>query len=188
MKKMWNGCLACLLAAFVSGCASSGGSGGSVKGANVFVTRDHHPGIRTVAVLPFRAPTELIGASVSDLFVTELLRTGRYDLIERSQLSNILGEAEIALSGLTAQQAAQVGKMAGADAVIIGTVSEYEMLAHRGHTLPVVGINVRLIDTNTSRVLWSVDHAAGGSKGSTLAQQSRVVASEMVSTLQRQIR
>ncbi len=83
------------------------------RAANVFVAPGHS-GTGRVAVLPFRAATELIGASISDMFVTELLKTRRYEMIERSQLSNVLGETEIALSGLTSGQAAQLGQMAGA--------------------------------------------------------------------------
>ncbi len=183
--------LALLLILGFAGCASAPGAGGHFgragTKANVFVTPAHE-NVQRVAVLPFKAATELIGASVSDMFVTELLRTHRYELIERSQLANILGEAEIALSGLTTGQAAQVGKMAGADAVIIGTVSEYENVAQWGYALPVVGISVRMIDSESGRIIWSVDHAERGERRSTLAQHSRTVVHEMTAALYRQIR
>ncbi len=168
----------------VSGCASSSVN---ARGANVFVTPEA-VGVKKVAVLPFRAATELIGASVSDVFVTELMKGGNYQLIERSQLSGVLGEAEVSLSGLTNGQAAQLGQMAGANAVIIGTVSEYEMMAYKGRSLPVVGINVRMIDSTSGRILWSIDHARSGSRGTTLAQQSRSVVNEMTTALTRELR
>lgn len=166
----------------LSGCATSSG-----PKANVFVTPEASR-IRNVAVLPFRAATELIGASVSDMFVTELMKTDRYRLIERGQLTGVLGETEIALSGLTSGQAARVGQMAGAEAVILGTVAEYEMMAHRGRTLPVVGLSIRMIDATSGRVLWSVDHAARGARGSTLAQHSRSVVHELTAALTSQLR
>ncbi len=149
------------------------------------------PGARAaerVAVMPFRAATELIGTSVSDLFVTELMKIGRYELIERGQLANVLGETDVQLSGLTQGQAVQVGRMAGADAVVIGTVSEYENIAQGGRTLPVVGISVRLIDTTTGKVLWSVDHAGRGRGGETPAQQARVIVRDIVTALNRQLK
>lgn len=179
-----------LLSMGLTGCAQTGGGahfGGAGRRANVFVTPEHSP-VQTVAVLPFRAATELIGSSVSDMFVTEILKTRRYELIERSQLAGVLGEAEVALSGLTTGQAAQLGQMVGADAVIIGTVSEYENVAQRGYTLPVVGVSVRMIDSTSGRILWSVDHAAQGPRGTTLAQHSRSVVHEMTAALYRQIR
>ncbi len=172
----------CLLA----GCASPTGPAAHFRGtgesANV-VIRPGHESVRCVAVLPFRAPTELNGNAVSDMFVTQILKMQKYDLIERSQLANVLGEAEVSLSGLTAGQAAQIGLMAGADAVIIGTVSEYETVAYRGNSLPVVGVSVRMIDANSGRILWSIDHAARGARGSTLAEHARAVVLEMVGAL-----
>lgn len=174
----------------LTGCATSSGPGahfGSAgRDANVFVTPEHR-GVETVAVLPFRAATELIGASVSDIFVTEILKTRRYQLIERSQLSGVLGEAEVALSGLTSGQAAQLGQMAGADAVIIGSVSEYETVAHRGHSLPVVGVSIRLIDSGSGRILWSVDYAERGARGTTLSEHARAVVHEMTAALYRHL-
>lgn len=184
---------ALLLASFlVAGCATStdgpaGHFGAAGRSANVFVTPEHRA-VQKVAVLPFRAATELIGASVSDVFVTELLKTRRYELIERSQLANVLGEAEVALSGLTTGQAARLGQMVGADGVIIGTVSEYENVAQRGHVVPVVGVSVRLIDSASGRILWSVDHASQGTRGTSLAQHSRTVVHEMTAALYRQLR
>lgn len=184
-------CTVSFLMIAMAGCVAPGGGsthfGSAGRRANVFVTPEHRTA-NSVAVMPFRAATELIGTSVSDMFVTELLKTQRYQLIERSQLANVLGEAEVALAGLTAGQAARLGQMAGADAVIIGSVSEYENVAQRGHTLPVVGVSVRMIDSTTSRILWSVDHAAQGPRGMTLAQHSRAVVHEMTAALYREIR
>lgn len=140
--------------------------------------------IRCVAVMPFRAPTELTGWAISDLFVSELLRQGRYELVERSQLSNVLGEAEVALSGLTAGQAAELGTMLGADGVILGTVGEYEMTARGGKTLPSVGISARLIDCTTGRVVWSVDFSSRArSADVTLTEHARMVVRQMVSAV-----
>ncbi len=173
----------------LAGCAQTGPAGhfgSSGRNANVFVTPEQR-NVQTVAVLPFQAATELIGSSVSDMFVTELLRMHRYQLIERGQLSGVLGEAEVALSGLTSGQAAQLGQMAGADAVMIGSVSEYENIAQRGRALPVVGVSVRMIDSGSGRILWSVDHAERGSRGSTLAEHARAVVHEMTAALYRQV-
>ena len=177
-----------IAAAALAGCASpSGGSGGvGTDEPNVYVS-PAAAGVDKVGILPFKAATTLIGSSVSDMFVTEMMKIGRYDLVERSQMSGVLGESEVALSGLTAGQAAQVGQMVGANGVIIGTVSEYEMVAQGGRTYPVVGISIRLIDCTTGKILWSVDHAERGGKGVTLAQHSRNVVKRMALALERQL-
>lgn len=186
----WKMAWAIMLLAGLSGCASPSGSSSGGAGTdepNVYVAREAK-GIDKVAILPFKAATTLIGSSVSDMFVTEVMKMNRYELVERSQMSGVLGETEVALSGLTAGQAAQLGQMVGANGVIIGTVSEYESVAMGGRTYPVVGITIRLIDSGTGRILWSVDHAARGAKGSTLAQHSRAVVQKMVLALDRQLR
>lgn len=155
--------------------------------SNVFVAPGH-ASIKKVAVLPFKAMTELIGISVSDQFVTELLRTGQYDLVERSQMSQVLGEQELAMAGLSSAKAAEVGQMMGADGVIIGTVSEYEAVAQRGRTHPVVGISARLIDSRSGKIVWSADLAQRATDSSvTLSEHSRRVVHEMMAGVFREL-
>ena len=186
----WQLILMTALAPVLAGCASPSGSssGGTGTGEpNVYVAREASM-IDKVGMLPFKAATTLIGTSVSDMFVTELMKMGRYELVERSQMSGVLGETEVALSGLTAGQAAQLGQMVGANGVIIGTVSEYETVAMGGRTYPVVGISVRLIDSATGKILWSVDHSERGGKGDTLSQHARAVVKNMSAALAKQLR
>ena len=178
------------LAAMLAGCAAPSGSssGGAGTGEpNVYVAREAR-GIDKVGILPFKAATSLIGGSVSDMFVTELMKLDRYELVERSQMAGVLGESEVALSGLTAGEAAQLGQMIGANGVILGTVSEYENVAQGGRTYPVVGITIRLIDSKTGKILWSVDHAARGNRGDVLAQHARIVVKQMTSALAQHLR
>lgn len=177
------------LVSVLAGCASPSGysSGSGTDDPSLYVSREAAD-IDKVAILPFKAATTLIGTSVSDMFVTELMKMNRYELVERSQMSGVLGETEVALSGLTSGQAAQLGQMVGANGVIIGTVSEYEMVAMGGRTYPVAGISVRLIDSSTGKILWSIDHAERGGRGSTLAQHSRAVVQTMARALNRQLR
>lgn len=179
-----------VLALVLAGCASPSGSssGGAGTGEpNVYVAREA-AGIDKVGILPFKAATSLVGTSVSDMFVTEVMKMDRYELVERSQMSGVLGETEVALSGLTAGQAARLGQMVGANGVIIGTVSEYETVALGGRTYPVVGITVRLIDSSTGKILWSVDHAERGPRNGTLAEHARGVVRTMAEALDRQLR
>ena len=151
--------------------------------ANVFVAPVPCP-IWKVAVMPFKGPTDLIGSSVSDMFVTEMLRAGRYELVERSQMSKVLSESELSLAGLSLSKATEVGSMLGADGVIIGTVDEYSTVAYRGAAFPVVGITVRLIDCKSGKVMWSVDLAKrADSKSATLSEHARDVVHEMTAGL-----
>lgn len=170
------------------GCASTGDHAhfmSTPTDANVYVAPGYR-NIRKVAIMPFKASTELIGNSVSDMFVTESLRAGRYELVERNQMAHVLGEAELALAGLSQAKAAQLGNMLGADAVIVGTVDEYGTVAQRGKTYPVVGITARMIDCESGKVIWSVDLAERSDSSATpLSQHARAVVHEMMSALYR---
>lgn len=191
----WNLLLALPVAGLLAGCCCAGGGSRRApqrsapepmpEGMNVYVA-PVSSSIRRVAVMPFRAATELIGISISDLFVTELLRTGRYQLVERSQLSRVLGETEVALSGLTEAHAIEVGHMLGADGVIIGTVDEYGTMAVKGKSLAVVGLSVRLIDCNSGRVMWSASLSDCSTVAHTpLSCQARTVVRNTVIALSR---
>jgi len=183
----WNSLLTIGLLTLVGACILPSGATAGDTPPNVYVSPGAE-GIEQVAILPFRAATTLIGSSVSDMFVTEILKMNRYGLVERSQMSGVLGEAEVNLSGLTSGQAAQLGQMAGAGGVIIGTVSEYEKVAMGGRTYPVVGISVRMIDTTTGRILWSVDYASRGGRSTPLAQHARAAVRDMVNALNLELR
>ena len=186
MKKTLFRILAGLAAAVaLAGCASPTDEYflGKESAANVFVSPEDAQ-IAKVAIMPFKAPTELIGTSVSDLFVTEMLKAGRYELVERSQMAKVLSESELALAGLSASKAVEVGNMMGADGVIIGTVDEYSTVANRGRTYPVVGISIRLIECSSGRVVWSVDLARKAEdRDSTLPVHARAVVHEMMGAL-----
>lgn len=176
-----------ILAAFLAGGLPARGQDAYFRktksDANVYVA-PVASSISKVAVLPFKAPTELIGSSVSDIFVTEMLRASRYTLVERGQIDRVLGETEFALSGLSESAAIEAGRMMGADGVILGTVDEYAMVAQRGRSYPVVGASIRLIDCDTGRVMWSVGHARRAELPTeTLSGHARAVVHEMVAAV-----
>ncbi len=137
------------------------GKSGVGRGS-AFVSPDANKKIyRKVGVMSFKAPIELAGASISDMFTTELLKTYRYKLIERSQIEQVLEEQALGLKGVTdSALALKVGKMLGVDAVIVGTVPEYGMRAVGKYELPAVGINVRMIDGVTGSIIWSITDSA----------------------------
>lgn len=173
--------LYCSFLAFASSFAAAVDAYFSDKStANVYVA-PVVSSISKVAILTFKAPTELIGSSVSDIFVTEMLRARRYTLVERGQIDRVLGETEFALSGLSESAAIEAGKMMGADGVILGTVDEYGTVAHRGKTYPVVGVSIRLIDCTSGRVMWSAGHARRAqSPTDTLSSHARAIVHEMM--------
>jgi TolB-like protein len=178
--------IAASAAALAAGCGTTGPDAyfrAAPSRASVYVAAVPSP-IEKIAVMPFKAPTELIGSAVSDLFGTELLRSGRYTCVERSQMAQVLSETELAMAGVSVDKALKVGTMVGADGVVLGTVDEYSLVAQRGRSIPVVGVTVRLIDCRTGSVMWSADFAGRAEdSATTLPEQARKVIHEIASGL-----
>lgn len=150
---------------------SSGYSAKELSQVNAFVSPQARMKIyRKVAVMPFRAPVELAGASIADLLTTELLQTYKYQMVERSQMEQVLGEQALGLKGVTDSTIAmEVGKILGVQGVIVGTVPEYGMRAVGPKELPAIGLNIRMIDVLDGTVVWSVSHSGVSSETTSLS-------------------
>lgn len=174
------------VAALCSGCLTTGMDPyfASVESdANVYVSPIRSDIVK-IAILPFKAPTELIGSSVSDMFVTEMLRANQYTLVERSQMAGVLSETELSMAGLSESRAVEIAKMLGADGVVIGTVDEYSTQAKSGKTYAVAGVSIRLIHCGTGQIIWSGDLAEMSENTKTpLAAHGRAVVHELIAGL-----
>lgn len=82
---------------------------------------------RRIAVLNFENNTghgsEKLGSAVSDMLITQLVRSNRFILIERSRIEQILQEQALGQSGaITEVTAPKVGQLLGVESLIIGQV------------------------------------------------------------------
>ena len=67
-----------------------------------------------------------IGKGITNMLVTNLVRNGTYTVIERQALDRILAEQNFQTSGRAdASTVAQIGKLLGVDAVIMGSITEF---------------------------------------------------------------
>lgn len=118
---------------------------------------------------------------VSDLLTNALVKDGSYIVLERSKILQIIGEQNLGASGrVDASTAAQIGKLLGADAVIIGTISQFNVEESKSggtfgflggfggsadKTKAVVQITARLVSTTTGEILASAEGEGKASKG-----------------------
>lgn len=122
-----------------------------------------------------QVPVNGIEAIVTDT----LARTGRFRLVERQQLGNVMGEQDLAASGrVAAPSGAATGNILGAQYLVQVVVTNYESdvkesskgiggLLTRAAGLPsvggvgvksgegVVGLNFRLINAETSEIMFT---------------------------------
>jgi TolB-like protein len=99
-----------------------------------------------VAVLPFReldGRQTMLGMFLAEELVTNLFARG-LDIVERTMLDRVLGEIKLGQSGvIDPETAREVGKVAGVDALVSGTITDLSSY---------VALNCRLIDAQTGRV------------------------------------
>ncbi len=129
--------------------------------------------LRRISVLPLLLPIACLAGEVVDLAVTdfqalgvfpdqaqavaEIIRTELVGLpgvriIERSRLNAVLEERSLTAAGLTADEAAEVGQLTGADFVAVGS------LAALGSTFTV---SVRLVEVDSAEAVLGETQTVG---------------------------
>ncbi len=108
--------------------------------------------------------------AAQDVFVTELVKSGKFRVVEREQLEALMQEKGLTLSGdVDPKSAIKVGKLLGVNYLLTGSVTEYGITEKGAHGsgiggLPgfsvgkktfVAAMNARLIDTSTGEIMWA---------------------------------
>ena len=108
--------------------------------------------------------------AAQDVFVTELVKSGKFRVVEREQLQALMEEKHLSLSGdVDPATAVKVGKLLGVNYLLTGAVTEYGVTDKGAHgsglgRLPgfsagkrnfSAALNARLIDTSTGEVVWA---------------------------------
>ncbi len=111
-----------------------------------------------------------IGDGMAEQLTTALIKTGRFVVVERQALQDVLGEQELGQTGVIKKEtAAKVGQVLGAQIIVRGVVSEFEQAESGGgggigiggfriggkSSNAHVGIDIRLIDATSGQVLTS---------------------------------
>lgn len=109
---------------------------------------------------------------VSNLITNALVKDGSYSVIERSKIDDILREQNLGASGrIDPASAAQIGRVLGVDAVVIGAVTQFNVEANNSgsgfcvfgvcsakqKSRATVQINARLVSTTTAEILAATE-------------------------------
>jgi hypothetical protein len=160
--------LVMLLASLVTGCATIGSSGSFVlprcwDDRYLDFTVDRASARPTLAVLPFSVGEHVKSAGdlhIGDILATALFKTGRFDMVERSKLDEILKEQRLGRSGMVdPSTAAEIGKLVGASTVVFGTLSTAAQQKFDQFAYDVIRTDVRLearaVETSTGRFVFT---------------------------------
>ncbi len=116
-----------------------------------------------------------IGEGLTEMLTSELFKTGRFVMVERAALAEIVKEQELGQTGLVRKETvAKVGELLGAQLLITGAVTEFEAqskgggggVGYRGLALQLqtssahVAVDVRLVDSSTGQILSSMNAEA----------------------------
>lgn len=184
--------LALLLSLTLAGC------GGGMK-----VTRFSNPNfdfsfVERVAVIPFdnQSGDRQSGLRATRLTITELLASGAVDVVEP-------GEVQAALTKITGlqpnravtpstEQIVSLGQALDVQALLLGAVTQSENLRSGSVPIPVVTLDLRLVEVETGATVWAATHSEKGGSlsakvlgtgGEPLAETTRKCVQEALATL-----
>ncbi|UCF66376.1 MAG: hypothetical protein JSV80_11325 [Acidobacteriota bacterium] len=143
-----------LLAVFV---VVSAGCAGVSK--TRFVNPDFNFGfVERVAVIPFEnlSSDRQAGFRATRLMITELLATRAIDVIEPGEVTAALNRLAEGTSTPDTAQVVALGKALNVEAVIVGSVNAADSTRSGNVRIPVVTLDVHMIETQTGAAVWAV--------------------------------
>lgn len=121
-----------------------------------------------------------LGMGMRDQLADALVQSGRFVVLERQNITDVLGEQKLAKSGLVSKsQSARSGKLTAAQFLVQGTITEFKVNAESGGSgfsfagislggssaSTHIGAVIRIIDTTTGEVIAS-ERTVGTAEGS----------------------
>jgi curli biogenesis system outer membrane secretion channel CsgG len=107
---------------------------------------------------------------VSVVLVDRLVNSGNYTVVERSQIEAVLREQNFGASGrVDASTAAQIGRILGVEAVVIGSITQFDYdVQDRGVRVFGIGtrrqvvdarvrLNARMVNTSTAEIIRTAE-------------------------------
>lgn len=154
--------------------------------------------IERVAVMPFENDTSdrMAASRVTRLTLTELLASGAFDVVEPGEVEAAVNQIEdlsLRLAGRPSKaQIAALGQSLQVQALILGSVTQSGIIRSGQVNIPVVTIDMRMVETETGVVVWAATNSEKGSSisskilgtgGVPLAQTTRLCVQGTLATL-----
>ncbi len=120
--------------------------------------------MKTVTVLPFDNVTsdKLAGERVQRIFVSELLNLGAFDVVEPGLALRHVRKEQLDVASLTPDEVKKLGKELKVQAIFVGALVEYDEGKGGSTPSPRVTIQLKLIETEKGKTLWSISRTGGG--------------------------
>ena len=103
-----------------------------------------------------------LGSAAADELATQLVKSGRFSVIERRELESIIAEQDLGASGrVNASTAAGIGQLLGAQLVVTGSITQFSVNTKSGGFADIGGsfteaesiLDVRVVNTVTGEIM-----------------------------------
>lgn len=138
-----------------------------------------------IAVMDFKAGVGVNANEVeglSDMLINTMYESGKFSIVERSQINQVLKEQKFQASELTNEQLAKVGRILGVESVLIGTVNF--LAEHKNPDGSMTGeynVDIRAVDVESGEVVTTA--GAAKSSGSTYRAMMEKIARQLAENL-----
>lgn len=142
------------------------------------------PSSARIALLPLEnlSGAEGAGQRVTDLVLVELLKLGRYDVVEPGEVESALLEYRIrSTNRLSLAEADSIGQKLNCQYLFLGSVLEYDLVQIGATQIPVVALAARILEAKTGRIIWASYHSRRGNDSETIFGLGRVPTLEQLS-------
>lgn len=107
------------------------------------------------------------GEAAQDMFITELVKSGKFTVIDRERLDALMREKNLSLAGeIDPRTAIQAGKLLGVEYILFGHVTEFGEETAGAQVGWGIGVDVkrkkfvaaldaRLVSTTTGEIVWA---------------------------------
>ncbi len=130
----------------------------------------------TIGVVEFKNETSAgwwgssVGWELSGMLSNELASTKKFRVVERNKLQSVMEEQNLGMSGrVTSGTGAQIGKLTGAQYLVMGTVTAYEEntagsgggLSFKGISVggnkseAYIAVDIRVVDSTSGEIAYS---------------------------------
>ena len=137
---------------------------------------------RRVGIVDFENKTAYgtrLGTAASDILVTELVKSGKFIVVERDKMAKIMEEQKLGMTGaIDPKTAASVGKIMGLNAIVTGSISQFGvattgsdyLITQSKKQVASCTVDVRVVDVETGQIIW-----ADSGKGESVSSKSQVL-------------
>ncbi len=121
--------------------------------------------VEKVAVLPLQnlSDDRQSGVRATRILITELLATGAVDVVEPGEVQAALDRVAVRQNTPSTEEIIELGRILGVQAILLGSVTQSESLRSGTVLIPVVTLDVHMLETETGVAVWAVTNTVKSS-------------------------